>query len=636
MEEIHIVLSLIPQRNWEFIDFISGPVKLEKIKKFAEIKIAELTEALNKEEKNIGYLQRTLIKVLDNLHINIKNVHLRIEEPTKSPFFSLGFTLEELMVINTDENWKEIFIDRNIYKDLNVYKILRIENLGFYLMTNENMLFSNIKEKELLKKSICDSFPKSAKFGKDFEYLIKPISLTSKLKQNNEILKLPKENKNEEKQKYKEKDNSISNINNTINTNKDSIIEENNNDNNNDSQIEGFSKIKIYIHLDKFDINFQKSQFDTIIRILNHISNYQKYQLFNYESRKCYYFRPKMPIEFNINSKYRKDLNVKNENKKEGKDLKNPNNKNLDKSKIIKSWWRYAFTCIKKRLKYLQGNEMEYERSEIILKNYEKNYEILYEKFLKDLNKLTEEENNLFMEIISKTEINNLYQWSLKGIKEYFTLNKIQENKKNKSGLMGKIFGRKINEENLLSVEEIKKIEEIFESSNRQIKNELILSSKEIKLKIEFMLSEGSFVFSRNKDNDNTKESFSFKYKNLCFNLKKGENFSEIDAQLKDFVIDMITIYNKNKIKTTNITYYDKDFVNNNINHNVTNINSISDKNNKINNFNNTEIKTLNEDEIINIDIGKNNIKEYIWKLNVILYSPEEKINSKLNLDIVN
>jgi len=41
------------------------------------------------------------------------------------------------------------------------------------LKTNEKVLFSNIKDPILLKKSISDSFPKTAKFGKDFEYLIK-------------------------------------------------------------------------------------------------------------------------------------------------------------------------------------------------------------------------------------------------------------------------------------------------------------------------------------------------------------------------------------------------------------------------------------------------------------------------------
>ena len=156
----------------------------------------------------------------------------------------------------------------------------------------------------------------------------------------------------------------------------------------------------------------------------------------------------------------------------------------------------------------------------------------------------------------------------------------------------------KITEENLLSKEEIMKIEEIVESSTKQLKNELILTSKEVKLKVEFLLDEGSFVFS--KQNKDIVESFSFKYKKLYFNMKKGENFNELEAYLKDFVIDMITTYKNNEVKTSQITYHDKD-----------------------------KILVNKNDMIVNID------EDYVWKLEFLIFGPGEKINSDLNLHIV-
>jgi len=529
---------LIQQEKWEFIDFISGGVKIEKLKKFAENKFIELTSALTTEEKNLSYYDRTLAKIIDNIHVNIKNVHFRIEEPNKAPFYSLGFTLQEMMVINTDENWKEIFIDRNKYKDLNIYKLLKIENFGFYLKYNETQLFSEIIDAKLLKKKFCESFAKSEKLGKDFEYLIKPISLTSKLKQNNENVKIKEGN---------DSNNSLNN------------------------QLEGFSKINIYLNLDKFDIDFQKIQFDTIIRIMNHTSNYQKFQYFHYESRKNLFFKPKAPVK-----------------------------------KKPRLWWRYAITCVLKKMKYLAGNEKEHDRSEFIIKNYQEEFQKLNKRFLQDQQSaLSNEEHKRFLYIMENVEENLLYQWSIKGIKENFTLQRKEENKKNKTSLVGKIFGKKIKEENLLSREEILKIEEIVESSTKQLKNELILTSKEVKLKMVFLLNEGSFVFSRNKND--TKESFSFKYKTLSFQLKKGENFTELEAHLKDFIIDMITVYNKTKTKTSQITFYDKDIIKNNK----------EDKNSNL------------------IDVGGSANKDYIWKMNFIIFGPGEKINSKLNLHIV-
>ena len=296
---------------------------------------------------------------------------------------------------------------------------------------------------------------------------------------------------------------------------------------------------------------------------MNHTSNYQKFQYFFYESRKIKFFKPKNPIKINP-----------------------------------RIWWRYSITSVIKRLRYLRGNEREYDRVDYIMKYYEDKFSELHYKYLKDPQSLTSEENSTFVNIITNVEENLLYQWSIKGIKQYFTLTKKEENKKNKTSLMGKLFGTKITEENLLSKEEIMKIEEIVESSTKQLKNELILTSKEVKLKVEFLLDEGSFVFS--KQNKDIVESFSFKYKKLYFNMKKGENFNELEAYLKDFVIDMITTYKNNEVKTSQITYHDKD-----------------------------KILVNKNDMIVNID------EDYVWKLEFLIFGPGEKINSDLNLHIV-
>jgi len=194
IQSIHVVLSLLPGEEWEFIDFFSANYKLNLLKKFFENRIAELTEAFLQEEKSAGYIDRVLVKILDNLHVNIKNLHIRIEDTTKRPFYSLGFTLQEMLIVNTNENWEEQFIDRNKQKDLNVFKLLKIQNFGFYLKTDENYFISLESNKsgsggikKLLKDEMNSLFPLGEKFGKNFEYLIKPISLVAKMRQNNKM-----------------------------------------------------------------------------------------------------------------------------------------------------------------------------------------------------------------------------------------------------------------------------------------------------------------------------------------------------------------------------------------------------------------------------------------------------------------
>ena len=86
-------------------------------------------------------------KIVDNLQISLKNLHLRVEhedtiEPDNS--FSLGITLQELDLYTTDSNWERIYVDRtkeaNKHKAMN--KILRIHNFGVYYKTKETSLIS--------------------------------------------------------------------------------------------------------------------------------------------------------------------------------------------------------------------------------------------------------------------------------------------------------------------------------------------------------------------------------------------------------------------------------------------------------------------------------------------------------------
>jgi len=54
-------------------------------------------------------------KIIDNLQIAIRNVHIRIENKDQedpNATFSLGATLESLDLNTTDKDWKKQFIDR--------------------------------------------------------------------------------------------------------------------------------------------------------------------------------------------------------------------------------------------------------------------------------------------------------------------------------------------------------------------------------------------------------------------------------------------------------------------------------------------------------------------------------------------
>ena len=49
-------------------------------------------------------------KIVDNLQLKIKNVHIRFEEESHTESYAWGLTLEQINFTTTDKDWKPCFI----------------------------------------------------------------------------------------------------------------------------------------------------------------------------------------------------------------------------------------------------------------------------------------------------------------------------------------------------------------------------------------------------------------------------------------------------------------------------------------------------------------------------------------------
>lgn len=174
-----ILIAMLKQEEWEFIDYISYEAKLKNLTNFANNRLLQLAETFNKQKEDSSkssssYIDKVLVKVLDNLHVNLKNINIRLEDLTKpSCVSSLGITLEEMFIVNTDENWEQKFIDRNVNKNINVFKLLKISNFGLYFLCNDTVSFSTLPIEEIWAKMV-KLFPVNASKVEDVDYLIEP------------------------------------------------------------------------------------------------------------------------------------------------------------------------------------------------------------------------------------------------------------------------------------------------------------------------------------------------------------------------------------------------------------------------------------------------------------------------------
>jgi len=224
INQIEIILSFIPEDKWEFIDSISIKSKLKMLRQYTKQHLDELKEKIE-GEKNKNYLDKLLIKILDNLHIIFKNINIICKENGNS--FSIK--LDEIVVVNTNSNFEQVFIDRSKEGK----------------KTNEND-----KVKQIFKLLKISGFSINLNINNESDLpIIKPLNLDVKITSNLYI-----DSKNNE--------------------NKENAL------------------LNIFINLSKFDLNITQNHYSYIINLINFVFAYQQFQLNYYNSNKFHYFKP--------------------------------------------------------------------------------------------------------------------------------------------------------------------------------------------------------------------------------------------------------------------------------------------------------------------------------------------------------
>jgi len=381
------------------------------------------------------------------------------------------------------------------------------------------------------------------------------------------------------------------------------------------------ARMNFFINLDNFKIEIFKPQYDCLIKILNHISKYQRFQYSFYETRKYLFFRPE---------------------------------KGASKLKMFK----YAIEMVIKRIQCNRGQFFVFELPRKDMKIFEENFMRLFNNYYSNPEDFKEENLLMFKKIIEVVDIDRLIVWTTNIVKDIYKKNKIEENKKQGNGLISKLFGVKKSDIETFNFtrEEEEKIEEILKNSLEEMQTSLKTEDKELKFLINFSLESGFFKFSKTliNNNINQNEGFLFKFRNLDLRMSKCEIYTEVEASLKEFFIEMVTTINDQNIilpisfrknedilKSDQIKMTDIKFSNENSNF-IYNIQKNKGKNVEINNDNlKIELKSSNLNK--NIDLIDNKIKienmdfeeKPIWSLKFKSFNPGNDIIYEIFFELV-
>lgn len=126
-----------------------------------------------------GFVASLLGKLLNNIQVTIKNVHIRYEDNISVPGhpFAVGATLSSFSAASVDENWKPAFIEGS---SKTVHKLAKLESLAAYFDTDAQSMAG------LSYEIAMDRFSSMiAREGapQDHQFILKPVSGEGRVRQ---------------------------------------------------------------------------------------------------------------------------------------------------------------------------------------------------------------------------------------------------------------------------------------------------------------------------------------------------------------------------------------------------------------------------------------------------------------------
>ncbi|KAL1838057.1 hypothetical protein VTJ49DRAFT_3105 [Mycothermus thermophilus] len=165
-------------------------LKMEKLDS-AEL-LKERTQAglsLEEQKRSQSFTESLVTKIVDNLQVDIKNIHIRYEDAISAPGhpFSLGITLENFSAVSTDSEWNQTYIQDSTST---THKLATLESLAVYWNTDTKLMGpgreartpdSEIMPHEEMLNNLRSLIAGSSNEVADHQFILKPVSGQAKI-----------------------------------------------------------------------------------------------------------------------------------------------------------------------------------------------------------------------------------------------------------------------------------------------------------------------------------------------------------------------------------------------------------------------------------------------------------------------
>ncbi|TGO33442.1 hypothetical protein BHYA_0246g00100 [Botrytis hyacinthi] len=194
IEDIYVLASPKEDAEWdeEEEERRRQVVKIEKLDSAEMLKDRNQEGmSLEEQQKNQSFTDSLVTKIIDNLQITVKNIHVRYEDSISAPGhpFALGLTLQEFSAISTDGNWKPTYIQNS---SGTTHKLATLGALAVYWNTDTELLSTGREAEVSTSPEVASHDEMLTRFkemivrGEDakqanHQFILKPVSGQMKL-----------------------------------------------------------------------------------------------------------------------------------------------------------------------------------------------------------------------------------------------------------------------------------------------------------------------------------------------------------------------------------------------------------------------------------------------------------------------
>jgi vacuolar protein sorting-associated protein 13A/C len=150
---VYVLLHQENQDQWQYSDIVEVLKKKEAIERHEaawEAKREQKQLTPEQQLKQSSFSDKLTARVIDNLRITIKDIHVRLELGFEDRNFTCGFCLQSITCITTDQHWQSSFQDRQKSGRAGeaIHKVVALNSLGFYWQSEDFEFISKYRDED--------------------------------------------------------------------------------------------------------------------------------------------------------------------------------------------------------------------------------------------------------------------------------------------------------------------------------------------------------------------------------------------------------------------------------------------------------------------------------------------------------